>query len=104
MLRLLWSAYQALRASRVRLAALPILAVAGLVALSVAVAVVWFGYAVAHSKKDIWSDFKVVLLTGLPFYAVSYALWHLAKHVRSAIGVRAAPPGIAADASPAARR
>jgi hypothetical protein len=104
MLRLLWSAYQAFRASRIKLAVLSVLAFVGLVALSVAVAVVWFGYAVAHSKKDIWSDLQVMLLTGLSFYVVCYALWRMAKHFQSALGVRAAQPGVAADAAQAARR
>ena len=104
MLRLLWSTYQAFRASRIKLAALSVLALVCLVALSVAVAAVWFGYAVAHSKKDIWSDLKVILLTGLPFYVVSYALWRMAKHFESALSVRAAQAGVAADAPQAARR
>jgi uncharacterized membrane protein len=104
MLRLLWSAYQALRASRIKLAALSILAFVCLVALSVVVAAVWFGYAVAHSKKDIWSDLTVILLTGLPFYVVSYTLWRMAKRFQSALSVEAAQPDVSADAPQVVRR
>jgi hypothetical protein len=103
MLRLLRSAYQAFRASRMKLAAISVLAFVCLVALTIAVAAVWFGYAVAHSQKDVWSDLRVVLLTGLPFYVVSYALWRMAKRFQSALGVRATQPGVAADATQAAR-
>ena len=104
MLRLLWSAYQAFRASRIKLAALSVLAFVCLVALFVVVAVVWFGYAVAHSQKDIWSDLALLCLTGLPFYVVSWALWRMAKRFQSAFGVRATQPGGEADGPHAARR
>ena len=83
--RLLLSAYRAFRASRIRLAALSILAIAFLVGLFVVVAAVWFAYAVAHATKDLWSDLEVALLTGLPFYAVSYAFWRMAKYFQSAL-------------------
>lgn len=104
MLRLLWSAYQAIRASRIKLAAISVLAFVCLVALLVVVAAVWFGYAVAHSKKDIWSDLALVLFTGLPFYAVSYSLWRMARRFQSALQVRIAQPGVSVDAPGAARR
>jgi hypothetical protein len=93
-----------LRASRIKLAALSILAFVCLVALSVVVAAVWFGYAVAHSKKDIWSDLTVILLTGLPFYVVSYTLWRMAKRFQSALSVEAAQPDVSADAPQVVRR
>lgn len=104
MLRLLWFAYQAIRASRIKLAAISVLAFVCLVALLVVVAAVWFGYAVAHSKKDIWSDLALVLFTGLPFYAVSYSLWRMARRFQSALQVRIAQPGVSVDAPGAARR
>jgi hypothetical protein len=84
--RLVWSTYRACRASRFGVAALFVLAMVGLAGLFVAVAAVWFGYGVAHSKKDLWSDLKVVLLTGVPYYLGSYGLWRLAGRFRS-------PPG-----------
>jgi dolichyl-phosphate-mannose--protein O-mannosyl transferase len=102
--RLLWSAYQALRASRIKLAAFSVLAIACLLGLFVVVAAIWFGYAVAHSKKDIWSDLGVALLTGLPFYAASYAFWRMARRFQSVPGEHAARRGTEADASQAVHR
>jgi hypothetical protein len=104
MLRLLWTVYQAIRASRIKLAAISALAFVCLVALTAVVAAVWFAYAVAHSKKDIWSDLALLLFTGLPFYVVSYALWRVAKRFQSVLESRVAQPGDSVDASEAARR
>lgn len=104
MLRLLWSVYQAIRASRIKLAAISALAFVCLVALTAVVAAVWFGYAVAHSKKDVWSDLALLLFTGLPFYVVSYALWRMAKRFQSVLQARVAQPGASVDAPEAARR
>ena len=104
MLRLLWCVYQAIRASRIKLAAIAALAFVSLGALAAVVAAVWFGYAVAHSKKDIWSDLGLLLFTGLPFHVVSYLLWRMAKRFQSALQVHVAPPGGAVDAPEAARR
>lgn len=104
MLRLLWTVYQAIRASRIKLAAISTLAFVCLVALTAVVAAVWFGYAVAHSKKDIWSDLALLLFTGLPFCAVSYALWRMAKRFQSVLEVRVAQPGVSVDAPETARR
>ncbi|MBM5810558.1 MAG: hypothetical protein FJ191_01125 [Gammaproteobacteria bacterium] len=81
--RLLWATCRAVRASRVKLAALLFLAAAGLVGLFAVVAGVWFGYAVAHTKKDFGSDLVVMLLTGLPFYGACYALWRMARRFES---------------------
>ena len=104
MLRLLWTVYQAIRASRIKLAAISALAFVCLVALTAVVVAVWFGYAVAHSKKDVWSDLALLLFTGLPFYVVSYALWRMAKRFQSVLESRVAQPGDSVDASEAARR
>jgi hypothetical protein len=78
LLRLLWTAYRAVRASRMGYVARSVLASVCLVALSVAVATIWFAYALAHSAKDGWSDLQVALLTGIPFYVACYALWRMA--------------------------
>ena len=102
--RLLGTAYRALRASRIKFAALSVLASACLVVLFVAVVAVWFAYAVGHSKKDVWRDFEVALLTGLPFYAASYASHRMATYFRSVLGGHAARPGVDADVPRAARR
>jgi hypothetical protein len=59
--------------------------------LFVAVGFVWFGYGVAHSRKDIWTDVRIVLITGLPFYGASYGLWRLARYFQSAMRAHAAP-------------
>jgi hypothetical protein len=102
--RLVWSSYRALRASRFKLAALSALAIACLLGLFLAVVAVWFAYAVGHSKKDIWRDFEMALWTGLPFYAASYAFWRVATYIRSVVGDHAARPGVEADASQAGQR
>ena len=102
--RLIWCAYQSFRARHIAFAAISVLAIACLAGLFAAVLVVWFGYGVAHSKKDIWTDLTVVGLTGLPFYATSFALWRLAKYFQSVVRRRAAQPGAAADAPQAVRR
>jgi hypothetical protein len=98
LVRLLLCAYRALRASRIKLAAIAILGIACIAGAFVVVAAVWFAYAVAHSTKDLRSDLEIMLLTGLPFYAVSYAFWRVGRYVRSAIDTRAAPPGNGVDA------
>ena len=91
--RLIWGVYQCLRASQIKLAALSTLGIVSLAGLFVAVAFVWFGYGVAHSRKDIWTDLTVILLTGLPFYATSFGVWRLATYVQSVLQRRAADSG-----------
>lgn len=93
MLRLLWAACQATLASQIRLAALSVLAVALLVALTVVVAAVWFAYGMAHSQKDGWSDLAVVAFTGLPYYAVACALWRMAARFQASLRDPEVPPG-----------
>jgi len=100
--RLIWCVYQSLRASHIKFAAFSVVAIVLLAGLFVAVALVWFGYGLAHSKKDIESDLKVFLLTGLPFYAASFACWHLAKYFQSVLRQHGAQSGAVADAPQAA--
>jgi hypothetical protein len=102
-LRLAWCAYQALRGREIKFAAFSILGIVFLGGLFVAVLAVWFGYGVAHSKKDIWSDLVVIALTGVPFYATSFALWRLAGYFQAAAKRRAAQPGATADVAQAPR-
>lgn len=83
--RLIWCAYQSLRASHIKFAGFSVLAIACLAGLFVALALVWFGYGVAHSRKDIWTDLTMIVLTGLLFYATSFGLWRLAKHFQSVL-------------------
>jgi hypothetical protein len=92
-LRLLWAACQAALASQIRLAAVSVLAGALLVALTVVVAAVWFGYGMAHSKKDGWSDLALVAFTGLPYYAVAYALWRMAARFQASLREPEVQPG-----------
>jgi len=56
-----------------------LLAILFTVAVSGAVVLVWFGYAVAHSKKSFGDDLRLVLLTGLPFHGAMYGLWRAAR-------------------------
>jgi hypothetical protein len=102
-LRLAWCAYQALRGRDIRSAALSVLGIVFLGGLFAAVLAVWFGYGVAHSKKDIWTDLTVIALTGVPFYAASFALWRLAGNLLAAAKRRAVQPGLTADVAQAAR-
>jgi hypothetical protein len=105
LVRLLLCAYRALRASRIKLAALAILGIACVAGAFVLAAGVWFAYAVA---KDLRSDLEIMLLTGLPFYAVSYAFWRVGRYIRSALDARMAQPGEGVEragrALPAAKR
>jgi hypothetical protein len=75
--RLARCTFRALRARRYGLVALSILGVACVAVSVVAVAAVWFGYGVSHSKKDLWTDLRIVLLTGIPFWLISFALWRM---------------------------
>ncbi|MGH9658991.1 MAG: hypothetical protein ACRD96_10640 [Bryobacteraceae bacterium] len=91
--RLIVCAYQALRASRVKFAVLSVLALVCFAGLLAAVVVVWFGYGIGHSKKDIWTELTVVGITGIPFYATSYGLWRLTRHFKSVLSRHAAGEG-----------
>jgi hypothetical protein len=83
--RLLWCIVRSLQTKQFKIAAFAVLALASLAGLFVALGLVWFGYAVAHSKKDIWDDLLLVVITGLPFYGVSYGLWRLAGYFQATI-------------------
>ena len=52
------SAFRSLRSKRFKFALFSVLSIAGILLLFAAVAALWFGYGVSHSKKDIWSDHK----------------------------------------------
>jgi hypothetical protein len=75
--------FQAVRAARYKFSVLSVVAILSLAALLTGVGLVWFGYGVAHSKKDLWTDLRVVLLTGLPFYGISYALWRMGRYFQA---------------------
>jgi hypothetical protein len=78
--RLVWCVLQAIRIARYKFAVLSVVSIVILATLFIAIALVWFGYGIAHSKKDVWTDLRVILLTGLPFHGVSYALWRMGRH------------------------
>lgn len=76
--RLLWSALRCLRAARLREMLLSVLAALLLLACFIAVLIVWFGYGMAHTVKDVGSDLRLALVTVLPFHLIAYALWRTA--------------------------
>jgi hypothetical protein len=81
--RHLWSIFRSLRTGHFKFAALSVLGIVGLLCLFAAVGVVWFGYAVGHSKKDIGTDLLLITLTGAPIWGAAYGLWRLARYFDS---------------------
>lgn len=75
----------ALRARRYKIAAASIAGVACIVAAFAAILVVWFGYAVAHTGKDINTDLMVFIFTIPPYFLVSLGLWLLCGKLLSLI-------------------
>ena len=73
------SAFRSLRDRRFKFALFSFLAIAGILLLFAGVAVVWFGYGVGHSKKDIWSDLILIAISAAPIYGGGYGLWRLAR-------------------------
>jgi len=102
--RLVWCAVQSVRAAHLTFAALSVLGVVCLAGLFAGVGVVWFGYGVSHSKKDLRTDLVVVLMTGPLFYGASFGLWRMARYFHTAIKSHASQPHAAADPPKAAGR
>jgi hypothetical protein len=75
------SAFRSLRDRRFKFALFSILAIAGILLLSAGVAVVWFGYGVGHTKKDIWSDLILLTVSAVPIYGGGYGLWRAARYM-----------------------
>ena len=73
------SALRSLRDRRFKFALFSVLAIAGILLLFAGVAVVWFGYGLGHSKKDIWSDLILLTVSAAPIYGGGYGLWRLAR-------------------------
>ena len=73
-----WLLIQSLRARRYKFLFIALLAILCVAVAFAVVGAVWFGYGVAHSKKDLRGDLLLILLTGLPFYGAAYGLWRLA--------------------------
>lgn len=78
--RQLWSIFRSLRAKHFKFAALSTLGIAGILCIFAAALVLWFGYAVGHSQKDVSTDLLLIAVTGAPIYAAAYGLWRLARH------------------------
>ena len=77
--RHLVSAFRSLRDRRYKFAIFSVLAIAGILLLFAGLAVVWFGYGVGHTKKDIWSDLLLISVSATPIYGGGYGLWRLAR-------------------------
>ena len=86
--RLIWCTFQLGRMSYYKLAAVSasgVLVVGGLLVL---VTFLWFKYGVAPTAKDFWTDLRMDLLTGIPFYAAFFGLWRLGAYLQSVVGTR----------------
>lgn len=97
--RLGWCAILAVRARRIRVAAL---AVAGMVCVAVLLASVlawWFLLGVSHRQKDVGDTYAVMAGTGIPLFLASFGLWRLAAAFQSRLR-----PGAAEKLSPPAAR
>jgi hypothetical protein len=75
------SAFRSLRDGRLKFALFSVLAIAGILLLFAGVAVVWFGYGVGHSKKDIGSDLILLTASAAPIYGAAYGFWLLARYM-----------------------
>ena len=73
------SMFRSLKSKRFKFALFSVLAIVGLVLLFTGVAVVWFGYGVGHSEKDIWSYLILITVSAVPIYGGGYGLWCLAR-------------------------
>lgn len=74
---------RSLRAKRLKLALFSLLGVAGLLSILLVAAVLWFGYGVAHSQKDLRTDLMLLVITGIPIYAGAYGVWRLAVNIEN---------------------
>ena len=81
--RLTLCTWQLVRTSHYKVAAVSLLGVLALLSLFVFFIIVWFGYGVAHTRKDLGTDLRVVVLTGVPFYGLSFCLWRLGAYLQS---------------------
>ena len=83
--RLMWCMFQLARISRYLLAAVSALAVLFLGGLLFMVGFYWFEYDVAQTSKEIWTDLRMDLFTGVPFYGATFALWRLGGLLQSVV-------------------
>lgn len=75
------SAFRSVKNREPKFLLLSVLAITGMMLLFAGVAVVWFGYGVGHSKKDVWSDLILFSVSAAPIYGGGYGLWRLARFI-----------------------
>jgi hypothetical protein len=73
------SAFRSLKDRQFKFALISVLAIAGFLSLFAGVAVVWFAYGVAHTKKGILEDLMLLTVSGIIIYGGGYGLWRLAR-------------------------
>lgn len=77
--RLAWCAIVALRARHYRAAIIAVVSIAGFLALLALVLFMWFILAVSHMHKEMSDTYKLMALTGIPYFLVSLWLWRRAS-------------------------
>ena len=97
--RLAWCATLALRARNYRTAILSVVSIAGFLALLLAVLSMWFMLALSHTHKDISDTYKLMALTGIPYFLVSFGLWRLASRLNIRAPSTVAQPNNPPDAT-----
>ena len=75
------SAVRSLKIRQFKFAFFSLLSITGILLLFAGVAMLWFGYGMAHTKKDFWSDLLVISLSALPIHGGGYGLWRLARYL-----------------------
>jgi hypothetical protein len=91
--RMLWCLVVALRKREYLILVISVTGLVSIVAASSVVAIVWFGYAVAHIEKTANTDLTVLFTTVPPFFLVSFGFWILGGKLQSRLrsGVKTAP-------------
>ena len=73
------SAFRSLKHRKFKFALISILSIAVVISLFAGVALVWFVYGVAHTKKGILEDLILLTVPGVLIYGGGYGLWRLAR-------------------------
>jgi hypothetical protein len=87
--RLLWCLVIAIRARRYKIMIISVIGLVGMVVALGTVVIVWFGYGVAHTGKNVKTDLIVLFSTVPPFFLASFGLWLLGGklHLRLRSGI-----------------
>ena len=88
--RLIWCTFQLARISRYKLAAAAAFGVLLLGGLLFILGFYWFEYEFAQTSKEIWTDLRMDLLAGLPFYGASFALWRFGGLLQAVVKANSA--------------